>query len=118
MTAYSYINTIFYYLLKSASPTLIYKAFDVRRIFRKKISFCGCMYLKHYKALKASIKSLLKFLLLKMRADDRYLYRVETWYKTYNLLFVPSVLLFQRIFALFIDFYSLKLTVNSGYNHY
>ena len=57
------MSTIYYYLLNSASPTLIYKAFDVREIFRKKISLCGCMYLMHFKALKALITSLLKCLL-------------------------------------------------------
>ena len=40
-----------------------YKAFDVRRIFQKIISFRGCMYLKHFKALEASIKPLSKCLL-------------------------------------------------------
>ena len=38
--------------------------------FWKKISFCGSMYLKHFKALKASIKSLLKGLLHAQNARE------------------------------------------------
>ena len=64
------ISTIYYYLFKLASPTLIYKISDVRGIFRKKISFCGCMYLKHFEALKVSIKSLLKCLLRAQNARE------------------------------------------------
>ena len=45
--------------------------FDVRGIFRKKNSFCGCMYLKHFKALKASIKSLIKCLLHAQNAREK-----------------------------------------------
>ena len=63
-------STIYYYLIELASPTLIYKAFDVRGIFREKISFCGCMYLKHFKALKASFKSLLKSFLHAQNARE------------------------------------------------
>ena len=42
------ISTIYYYLLKLASFTLIYKAFDVRGIFRKKNQF---LWLHVFKAL-------------------------------------------------------------------
>ena len=77
---------------------MIYKAFDVRGIFGKKISFCGCMYLKHFKDLKASIKSLLKCSLhAQMRANNRYLILAATCYKTCSLLFVPNVFLFRKI---------------------
>ena len=82
-------------------------------IFGKKLSFYGGLYLKHFKALKASIKSLIKNILqsfkslckLKMRAfnwaqlritdtsiaENRYLNLAETCYKTCNLLFDPNV---------------------------